>query len=932
MAEVIQPSFAKGELAPELYGRVDTAAYRTGLATARNAIVHTYGGVSNRPGTRFLGPVKDHDNAPRLVEFEFKTTDTYILEFGNLYMRVIRNGGHVLNTSTNITAVTQANPGVVTATSHGLSNGDEVFINSIVGMVELNTNRYVVANVTANTFELTSQVDGSNVDTSGFTAYSSGGTVAEVYEITTPYAQADLMELTFVQSADVMTIANKNYNIRELSRTDHNAWTLSELTFGSTISTPADQTVTVNTTGAVVERYRVTAIDRETGEESLTGLNDVERTITGATAADPVVITATSHGFADGDEVQIDNVVGMTEINARRYVVANQTANTFELTDEDGNDIDGSSFTAYSSGGIARQTFVEITNGAASPDNTIAWTAVSGAGRYGVYRQKNGLYGLIGETNGTSFEDDNIDPDTSISPPTARDPFDSANDQPGAVGYYEQRRVFGGSSNKPDTSEFSQVGNQSNFNVSNPVKADDAITATLNSRQVNEIRHYVGQNDLLVFTSGSEWRVNAGSDNAFSADTIRQRPQSEWGASWRPPVLVGNTVLFVEEDNQSVRSFGYSLQLDGYTGSNLNILSQHLTRGFTIDDWTHLHHPESRIYMIRNDGELLMMSFDQEQEVIAWTRGDTDGQFERISSTRELASDVEDTVYVVVRRKINGTWVRYIETMKQVSLSDVRDAYYVDSGLSYDTPVAITNATAADPVVITATSHGFSDGDEVDIFDIVWESTFDSVFNESQPDQLNRRRYTVNNSTANTFELQDSDSNDIDGSSFSSYVSGGTVRLATDTFRGIDHLEGETLVALCDGNVVSNLTVSGGSVTTSRKYSRVHVGKQIVTDIETLDLEVPQGTIQPFFKKLAKLTIRFFKSRGLLFGTNSTDLTEMKQREFEDYGDPIALLTGVKEMRPTPDWDRQGRVFLRQKDPLPMTILSITPTFEAGEL
>lgn len=935
MPEIIQPSFAKGELAPELHGRVDTAAYRIGLATARNAIVHTYGGISRRPGSQYIGPVADHTYAPRLIEFQFKTDDNYILEFGDAYMRVIRDEGHVTTEEATITGITQANPAVVTTSgSHGYSNNDEVYIEGVSGMTEVNQNRYYIANVTATTFELTDQITGANVDSTGFTAYSSGGTVAKIFELVTPYAIEDLPEVKFTQSADVMTLVHPFYNPRELSRTDHDAWSIDEIPIGPDIDSPADITVTVNTSGSETDRYKVTAISRETGEESVSGLEDTEATITGITQASPgVVTTSGSHGYSDGDEIQIDNVVGMTEVNTQRYIVANKTSTTFELTDRDGFDIDTSGFTAYSSAGITRRTFNIITTGAATKDNTLAWTAVTGAGRYAVYRYDNGIYGLIGETETNSFLDDDITPDLSDSPPTYRDPFPSSLDNPGAVGYYEQRRVFGGSLNSPDTSEFSQPGNQANFNKTQPTRDDDAITATLNSQQVNEIRHYVALNDLLVFTSGSEWRLDAGNDVAFTPETIRQKPQTYWGASHLPPQVSGNVVLFVEENENTVRSIGYSFALDGYTGNNLGILSQHLLFGHTLVDWCYTHSPEGRLYIVRDDGDILAMSFDQEQEVIAWTHWDTSGDYEAISRLRHGGDNINDRIYTVVKRTVNGNTVRYIEKLEQEFFDDVRDCFFVDSGLSYDEPVTISDVDIANPVVVTTSSaHGFSDGDEVDLYDIVWEPDTDEFSNETQPDQLNKRRYVVANKTATTFELTDSDGNDIDGTAFNDYVSGGTARLAVDSVSGLEHLEGREVKCLADGNIVSGLTVSDASVTLPRKFSRIHIGLANVCDIETLNVEVPSGgTIQGFDKKINKVTLKMLKSRGGYYGPDVNNLVEFKQRKFEALGAPTDMLTGEAEIYLKPSWNSNGRVFIRQDEPLPLTILAIIPSIQTGE-
>lgn len=936
MAEIIQPSFAKGEVAPELFGRTDTAAYQIALATARNVIVHTYGGLSNRPGLKFLGPVADHLSTPRLQAFKFKTTDTYILEFGSQYMRVIRDNGYVVNDPVNITGATQADPVVITANAHGYSNNDEVYISGVSGMTELNDKRYYIANVTTNTFELTDQVTGTDIDGTGFSAYTSGGTVQSIFELETPYLEEDLFELNFTQSADIMSIVHPDYQIRELSRTDHNAWSLDVLSLAPEIDTPADQTVTVNTAGSRTDRYRVTAIDRDTGEESLPGLNDVERAITGITQADPGVVTSTAHGFADGDEVQLDNVVGMTEVNTQRYFVANQSANTFELTDVDGNNIDTTDFTAYSSGGIARQTFVEVTNSNDTQDNTISWTAVTNAERYAVYRRDNGLFGLLGETELTSFDDENNNPDTSQSPPIYRNPFAGEGNYPGAVGYYEQRRVFGGSTNKPDTSEYSQIGIGANFNRSNPTQADDAISATLSSREVNEIRHYVALNDLLVFTSGAEWRVNAGADQGFSVDTIRQRPQSEWGSSKIPPCVIGSTVLFLEENQGKVRSLGYSLQKDGYVGVNLNVFSQHLLKNRQVVDWSYSKGSEPRIWMVLDDGTALSLTFDPEQEMVAWTRHDTDGEFRAVEALRSDVTIEEDDIYFVVERRVNGNTVRYIERMREQYTDEVRDCFFVDSGLSLRDPYTITNVSATDPVVVTVPGHTFSDGDEVDIFDIVWAYNIDTeTFLETQPDQLNTRRYTVANSTATTFELTDSDGNDIDGTGFNTYLSGGQVFKASSSFSGMEHLAGREIICLADGNVITGITVgSDGTFTLPRKFSRVHAGLRMTADVETLDIEIPSGgeTLQSYDKFVPKVTVRFAKSRGLLVGPNENQLVEMKQREFERLGDPTSLLTGDKQVHMQGEWNLNGRVWLRQKDPLPMNILAIITSVEVGEV
>jgi hypothetical protein len=193
-------SFTAGEISPRLEGRIDIAKYREGLSDLTNMVVMPHGGVTRRPGTEFLGATADSSVKSRLIPFQFKTSDTYILEFGNQTMRVYRNDLQVLDASAKtITAITKANPGVVTSASHGFGNGDEVYVDSIGGMTELNGRNYLVANASTNTFTL-QDLFGNNIDTTSFTTYTSGGTATEIYEIATPYAEADLFDLRFAQS------------------------------------------------------------------------------------------------------------------------------------------------------------------------------------------------------------------------------------------------------------------------------------------------------------------------------------------------------------------------------------------------------------------------------------------------------------------------------------------------------------------------------------------------------------------------------------------------------------------------------------------------------------------------------------------------------------------------------------------------------------
>jgi hypothetical protein len=288
-------------------GQITLDVYREGLADMTNLLVLPQGGVTRRPGTEFLGEIKDSANTARLIPFQFKTTDTYILEFGDQVMRVFRNGLQVIDaTDKNITAITQANPGVITSNSHGFSDGDEIFVDAIVGMTELNGRNYRVANATTNTFTL-EDLFGNDIDTTGFTAYSSGGTATEIYNIATPYAVADLPALRFVQSADTMFLVHPSYAIRKLTRTADNAWTFSTASITGSPSPALNDTT--NNYPSVVSFFE-------------------QRLVFGATNNNPQTLWFSKNGdyenFTTGtaDDDALIYTIASNQVNAIRYLSA----------------------------------------------------------------------------------------------------------------------------------------------------------------------------------------------------------------------------------------------------------------------------------------------------------------------------------------------------------------------------------------------------------------------------------------------------------------------------------------------------------------------------------------------------------------------------------------------------------------------------------
>lgn len=575
-----------------------------------------------------------------------------------------------------------------------------------------------------------------------------------------------------------------------------------------------------------------------------------------------------------------------------------------------------------------------ITNGAAAADNTVSWSSVSGAVSYVVYKQGSGLMGFIGRATALSFRDNNIKPDESDSPQTAANPFNAAGNYPGCVTFHEERKWYARTNTKRQSLFASQPGAYNNFGVSTPTKDDDGIEVALVSRQVHEIRHLISLGGLVVLTSGGEWIAKpGGQSDAITPLSLVVKPQSYRGASDVRPIVVGNMVLYVQDRGQIVRDLGYKFDVDSYTGDDLTLLARHLFEGRTIKEWGYAQAPHSIIWCVMSDGGLLSLTYLREHEVWAWSRHDTDGDFESVAV---ISDGVEDVPYFIVRRIVNGQTRRYVERMASRLVLDVQDAFFVDSGLTFNNPVAISGITSANPAVVTtATAHGLTTDDLVDI-----EGTL--AFNPDFPATSDDRfvshatagqRYQVTVLTSTTFSLRDYLTGvAVDGSAWTALGRGGNVRRAVTTLSGLEHLNGKTVAVLANGNVEPNQVVANGTITLPRAASRVQVGLPYFSDLQTLRLDVggsPDGTMQGRKKVIPFVTLRLDRTRGLKGGPRETHLKEMKQF-LTGYNEAAALVTGDYKLSTPGDWSTGGQMFFRQDNPLPATILGIIPEVTFG--
>lgn len=941
-----QRSLSRGEITERLGARADLTAYATGLSKLKNAIVLSTSGVTNRPGTVFCDETRDPTKESRLFTFSFNTSaaNSYAVEFGNNYIEFLQGGGRVVLTSQAITNITKASVAVVTYSgSDTYANGDHVIISGVVGMVEINNRRCIVANVNtgANTFEI-QDVAGTNINSSAYTTYSSGGIVEEVYKVTSTYTEAELPDLVIAQSGDTLEITHPSHAPAKLVRSAHTTWTLSDITFGPTGSYPTGGTASAGASGSKTYRYKVTAAD-EYFKESVSGLESTSKTITNATQASPCVITTSaSHGYTDGEEVEISAVVGMTQLNGNRYIIDVLSGTTFALYDHFGTAINSGSYTAYSSAGTVYRSLIVLSSAAAptsSAPHTISWTGVTGAREYSIYREADGtgVFGLIGVSKYPGFTDPGRTgyPDFMDNPPVYRNPFSSSSNYPAGVTYAQQSKFYWRTNTNTDTIWKSRVADFNNF-ASEELFDDEAATFALRGRDIQEVKHLVQLDYLIAFTASGEWILRGNEAQIVTPLDPGAKQFSSNGSGSTPPLVIDGNALYVQGRGSQILSLNFDVAADGYQGNKVSIFSEHLLRGYGVDAWAYQKNPNSIIWAVRSDGKMLSITYIKEHQIIGFAQHDTDGTFESVTVVPEgSGATAQDVVYVLVKRSIHGRTCRYIEFLSNRDESDAVDLKLCDASATYDgwntgaVTMTITTATtyvAGQTLTVTASSGTFVAGDVGN--GVFFHAADGSIVRFTIAAYTNSTHVTGTANVDIPTELKNTATTDW--------------AAAVDDVSGLWHLAGETVSVWADGwtvaspnnSVYTTKTVSsGGVLTLSRPYATITVGLPYTTDVKTLDLESVQPESLISRNKLTNLLALYLEdSRGIWAGPKEPDdadaldsLKEMVHQNATTGDTPGDLVTGPKEKAVESKYDISGRIFLRQVDPAPMTILSIAP-------
>jgi len=322
-----------------------------------------------------------------------------------------------------------------------------------------------------------------------------------------------------------------------------------------------------------------------------------------------------------------------------------------------------------------------------------------------------GVYGWIGDTTIAQFDDYNIAPVTSDAPPSDNQPFgtvDAAGDNPSVVAYYQQRRLYANTFNNPQTVFATQTADYLSLRSSSPSRDDDAIEFTIASRKVNEIRHIIDIDGLLILTSGAAMRVTEGVNEVLTPSSIGVRESTAHGASTVVPARIGASAVYIQEKGTRVRDIQFDGNLFKYVSEDLSIMSEHMFEGHTITEMAYAEEPYSILWMVRDDGQLLGLTYLREHKVFAWHRHTTQGLFESVAV---ISEDGRDAVYAIVNRTVGGVTKRYVERLESRFFATAADSFCVDSGITYSgaATTTITGLSHLEGMVVSV----LADGNEV---------------------------------------------------------------------------------------------------------------------------------------------------------------------------------------------------------------------------
>ena len=861
MAKASPPfnNFTAGELSPRLEGRTDVSKYFNGCKKLQNFLIHPHGGASRRPGTKYVNTVKASANFTRLIPFEFNVEQAYILEFGNQYFRIHKDGGTV--------------------------------------------------------------VDGSS----------------NAIEVSTVYLTAQVADIKFTQSADVMYLTHPLHPVQKITRTSHTAWTISEVAFlRGPMQDPntTDTTLTANGrtgSGKTITASASTFVSTDVGR--LLKLHDGFAKVTGFTSA--TVVTATVQENAEGRSELMPAYVASTIAFYEGDPSSTGLEHNDRITDTTG---------SFITQGFKVGQKATITGAGTSGNNITSGLIVQVSADTILFSPSvdlvNEAAGQAITLNGDLTADDNF----------SLGAFSTTTGHPAAVTFYEQRLVFGNTNAQPQTLFFSVGGSFEDF--ADGIDADDALTYTIGSNQVNVIRYLASGRVLIVGTSGGEFAVSAsGSSVPLSPTNAQIKRQANYGSANIQPIQVGNVTMFVQRASRKIRELVYNFDTDSYQAPDLTVLAEHIT-DTGITDVAFQQEPDNIVWCVLTNGNLVGMTYRREEEVVGWHEHIVGGRFGECTVTvsdyaniavgTTLTFTKSDGSTVTFTSEAAGSSSPASATGFRPNTNNNTTADNIFTAINAHADFTVANPSAA-IVVITETIHsstGF-------LSCLSSDTTRLETANESQavvesiavvPGDLNEDslymivKRTVNGATVRFIEYFSAFDfgNDIEDAFFvdSGLTYSGS---AATSISGLNHLEGQTVSILANGATHPDKVVASGAISLDRSVTKAHIGLAYNSILQTMRVDAggTEGTAQGKIKRIHDITLRLFNTAGISVGSSETEIDRIPFRSSANVmGSALPMFTGDKEVEFRGGFDNDGFIVIKQNQPLPATILAIFPRLQ----
>ncbi len=514
----------------------------------------------------------------------------------------------------------------------------------------------------------------------------------------------------------------------------------------------------------------------------------------------------------------------------------------------------------------------------------------------------------------------------------------SADEYPGCVTFFEERLYWAGSNDNPQTIWASKSGDFENMAVGSGA-ADDAIEFALAASQVNVIQWLVGSSSgLLVGTVGGEFSLSGGTA-PVTPTNVQVTPQTRYGSNNVSPIEAGRAVLYIQRAGTKLRELAFNLDVDGLVAPDLTILSEHITTGGILD-MAYQKEPDTLVWLVRADGTLINVTYERDQNVVAWAKHPVGGFFGNATITVTDYANIA-TGTTLTFTKSDGTTVTFTSEAAGGSAPSADNGWRPNESndTTADNLFTAINAhadfTVANPaanvVTIEETAHkvGYLTIESSDTTRLavtnesnaVVESVacIPSVDGLSDEVWISVKR-TVNQTTKRFIEYLDPAISVDSGLTYSG--------AAATTFSGLEHLEGERVQIIAGSatkkGVYPDATVTDGAVSiTGNGRTHAYVGLGYDSTLTTLSPEFELqggGSTVGLKKSWNRVQVNVYETVGL--NINGQDIVFRITSDLLD--NPPPMFTGIKDITQL-GWDPGDlELTIQQTQGLPMTILNIT--------